>query len=97
MNTFERISQILEIQAELNRHQAELTKELAKLLRQLQEENVHHEERFYSVKKTAEILDMGESTVRRLISQGELKAVRVGGKLLIPASALQTLAENQEV
>jgi len=92
MSIFERISQILEAQAELNR-------QLAKLIEQLQKEGKehHHEERFYSVKKAAELLDMGESTVRRLIYQGELRAVRVGGKLLIPASSLREVVESQEV
>jgi len=91
MSIFERISQILEAQAELNR-------QLAKLIEQLQEEGKeHHEERFYSVKRAAELLDMGESTVRRLIAQGELRAVRVGGKLLIPASSLREVVESQEV
>jgi len=97
MSLMEKISQLLEIQAELSKHQAELTKQLARLLEQLQEEGSVQEERYYSVKKAAELLDMGESTVRRLIAQGELKAVRVGGKLLIPASSLREVVESQEV
>ncbi|BDD83623.1 hypothetical protein TPB0596_33860 [Tsukamurella pulmonis] len=44
------------------------------------------------MEQVAEALGVSESTVRRLIAEGDLKAVRVGKRLLrIPASELDRL------
>ena len=80
------IRQVLELQAGLLR-------ELARLLERL--ENAYEEdERFYPVREAAQRLGVGESTLRRLISQGKLRATRIGGKVVVPASELRRLAEG---
>ena len=84
------ISQILQVQADL-------LQQLSKLIECLHEdEGERQDEKFYSIKDTAQLLSMGESTVRRLISTGQLKAVRVGGKVLIPAPEIRSLVEKSQ-
>ena len=80
------IRQILELQSEL-------LKQLSKLIDKLDEE-VERNERLLSIKRAAELLDLGESTLRRLVAQGKIKSVRVGGKILIPSSEVQRLIQS---
>lgn len=44
--------------------------------------------------EAADALGLGRSTIYQLISAGELPAVRVGGSVRIPASALEAFAER---
>jgi excisionase family DNA binding protein len=45
-------------------------------------------ERVYTVKQTAELLNVGKKAVYELISQNKLKAVRVGRSLRIPEQCM---------
>lgn len=49
--------------------------------------------RYLSVYRVAEHMDVCVATVYRWISEGHLPAVRVGGTLRIPASALENLPD----
>jgi len=86
MTLRDEIRQILELQSEL-------LKQLSKLIDKLDEE-VERNERLLSIKRAAELLDLGESTLRRLVAQGKIKSVRVGGKILIPSSEVQRLIQS---
>lgn len=48
---------------------------------------------FYDVQEVAVMLKMSLMTVYRAISSGELRAVRVRGRLLIPAQVIVSLVE----
>jgi len=84
MDLYKRIAEVLELQSQLLR-------ELSSLLKKLEENEKEKAERFYSIKEAAQLMSVSESTVRRLISSGELKSVKLKGKILIPASALEAL------
>ncbi|WP_279138443.1 helix-turn-helix domain-containing protein [Faecalicoccus pleomorphus] len=43
---------------------------------------------FYTIQEVAEILSLSEQTIRKLIHEGELKAVRLGRTYRIPYEAL---------
>jgi len=47
--------------------------------------------RAYRIKQAATILNLHPQTVRRLIQDGDLRAVKVGRSVLIPASAIDEL------
>ncbi|RZT89057.1 excisionase family DNA binding protein [Pseudonocardia sediminis] len=49
---------------------------------------------FYDVQEVAAMLKMSRMTVYRAISTGELRAVRVRGRWLVPAQVIQTLVES---
>ncbi|MFP5023521.1 helix-turn-helix domain-containing protein [Pseudonocardia phyllosphaerae] len=49
--------------------------------------------RFYSVAQVAEMLGMSSMTVYRAIAAGEFPAVRVRGRLIIPAKAIEAIAD----
>jgi len=46
------------------------------------------QENYYSVKQLAFIFKVHPLTIRRYITQGKLKAVRIGGNVRIPESGL---------
>jgi excisionase family DNA binding protein len=46
------------------------------------------QERLWSVEKSSERLSVSTFTTRRLIKSGELRAVRVGRRLLVPESEI---------
>jgi excisionase family DNA binding protein len=48
---------------------------------------------FYSVAETARLLGMSEMTLYRAITAREFPAVRVRGRLVIPARAIENLVE----
>lgn len=50
--------------------------------------------RFYSVAQVAQMLGMSSMTVYRAINAGEFPAVRVRGRLIIPARAIEAMAET---
>lgn len=50
--------------------------------------------RFYSVAQVARMLGMSTMTVYRAIRDGEFPAVRVRGRLIVPAKAVEEMAET---
>lgn len=46
---------------------------------------------FYDVAEVAAMLKMSRMTVYRAINSGELRAVRIRGRLLIPAAVIENL------
>ena len=49
--------------------------------------------RFFSVAQVARMLGMSPMTVYRAISAGEFPAVRIRGRLIVPAKAVEAMAE----
>lgn len=49
--------------------------------------------RFYSVAEVAQMLGMSSMTVYRAIAAGEFPAVRIRGRLIVPAKAVEAMAE----
>ncbi|GAY08714.1 hypothetical protein TOK_2669 [Pseudonocardia sp. N23] len=49
--------------------------------------------RFYSVAEVAEIFGMSTMTVYRAIAAGEFPAVRIRGRLIVPAKAVDAMVE----
>jgi excisionase family DNA binding protein len=45
----------------------------------------------YTVARTAELLGCSDNTVRRMISNGQLRAVRLCGKTVVPVVAIEEL------
>lgn len=48
---------------------------------------------FYSVPETARMLGTSEMTLYRAIQDGHFPAVRIRGRLIVPAKAIEALAE----
>ncbi len=48
---------------------------------------------FYSVPDTARILGMSAMTLYRAIADGQFPAVRIRGRLIVPARVIEALAE----
>ncbi len=48
---------------------------------------------FYSVAATARLLGTSEMTLYRAISAGEFPAVRIRGRIIVPARAIEAMAE----
>ncbi len=53
----------------------------------------HEGPRFYSVAQVARMFGMSPMTVYRAISAGEFPAVRIRGRLIVPAKAVEAMAE----
>jgi excisionase family DNA binding protein len=49
--------------------------------------------RFYSVAEVADILGMSTMTVYRAIAAGEFPAVRIRGRLIVPARAVESMID----
>jgi excisionase family DNA binding protein len=49
--------------------------------------------RFYSVAETARMLGMSEMTLYRAIHDGQFPAVRIRGRLIVPAKAIEAMVE----
>ena len=49
--------------------------------------------RFYSVAQVARMLGMSTMTVYRAIAAGEFPAIKVRGRLIVPARALEAMAD----
>jgi excisionase family DNA binding protein len=50
--------------------------------------------RSYTIDDAAEVLDLSSRTVRRLVDSSELRSVRVGTRVLIPADAIDSYLEK---
>ncbi|MDT0352914.1 helix-turn-helix domain-containing protein [Pseudonocardia charpentierae] len=49
--------------------------------------------RFYSVSQVARMFGMSTMTVYRAIAAGEFPAIKVRGRLIVPASAIEAMAD----
>lgn len=49
---------------------------------------------FYTIQEVAEILNLSEQTIRKLIHEGRLKAIRLGRTYRIPYESLTALRSN---
>lgn len=49
--------------------------------------------RFYSVAQVARMLGMSQMTVYRAIADGQFPAVRIRGRLIVPAKAIDDMSE----
>jgi excisionase family DNA binding protein len=50
-------------------------------------------QRFYSVSQVARMLGMSTMTVYRAIAAGEFPAIKVRGRLIVPARAIEAMAD----
>ncbi|MDT7597592.1 MAG: hypothetical protein QOJ06_3138 [Pseudonocardiales bacterium] len=50
--------------------------------------------RFYSVAQVAQMLGMSTMTVYRAIRDGEFPAVRIRGRLIVPAKAVEAMGDT---
>jgi excisionase family DNA binding protein len=50
--------------------------------------------RFYSVAQVAQMLGMSTMTVYRAIRDGEFPAIRVRGRLIVPAKAVEAMGDT---
>lgn len=48
----------------------------------------------YSIKDAAKALSMGVTTINRMIADGRLRAIKIGGRTLIPAESLRALIDG---
>jgi excisionase family DNA binding protein len=64
-------------------------------VRQLAEAQSAEDERprFYSVSATARLLGMSDMTLYRAIHAGQFPAVRVRGRLIVPAKAIDAMVQ----
>lgn len=49
---------------------------------------------FYSVAETARMFGMSEMTLYRAIAAGQFPAVRIRGRLIVPARAIQVMVDS---
>ncbi|GAA1843883.1 hypothetical protein GCM10009836_24070 [Pseudonocardia ailaonensis] len=59
-----------------------------------QHETPEEAPRFYSVAATARMLGMSEMTLYRAIKDGEFPALKIRGRVVVPARALEVMAET---
>jgi excisionase family DNA binding protein len=52
-----------------------------------------HPPSFYSVAETARLLGMSDMTLYRAIAAGEFPAVRIRGRLIVPARAIEEMVD----
>jgi excisionase family DNA binding protein len=55
------------------------------------------DKRFLSVRETAEVLNLSQSAIRLWISQGRLRCVRAGGRVLIDRLYLEERAARGQL
>lgn len=56
-------------------------------------EPAHEAPRFYSVAEVAQMFGMSTMTVYRAIAAGEFPAIKVRGRLIVPARAIEAMTE----
>lgn len=52
------------------------------------------EDRFYSIDEVADILGLSSQTIRKLVKEGHIKAIRLGHAYRIPMESIQYLTRN---
>ena len=60
------------------------------------------ERQFYTIRQLSEVLGLSESSIRSKVARHQIKTVRLGGRVLVPAQWVQKLInkaydESQEV
>jgi len=50
----------------------------------------------YSIKEACEASSLGRTSIYSFIASGRLRAVRVGGRTIIPADSLQALLAGEQ-
>ena len=50
----------------------------------------------YSIKETCRVTSLGRTRIYQLIASGQLEAIKVGKRMLIPAEALNKLLEGDQ-
>lgn len=53
--------------------------------------------RTYSVREAARVLGLGRNATYRAIYRGEIPALRLGQRIVVPKDALQKLLENPSI
>jgi len=86
MEVMKEIREILKVQAELLSRLSELLERL-----EVSSGGREEEERAYSMREAASKLGVSISTLHRLVMRGEIKAARIGGRKVIPASEIRRL------
>lgn len=77
--------------------QAELLREIGRLLEALERSfEADAERKFYTVRDAAQLLSIGESTLRRLVREGKIRGLKVGGRIVIPVSEVVRLQQGEE-
>jgi excisionase family DNA binding protein len=61
----------------------------------MQSINPHTPKLGYSIREACQASSLGRTTIYKAISTGRLRAVRVGGRTIIPAEALHALIEGE--
>ena len=61
----------------------------------MQSINQHTPKLGYSIREACHASSLGRTTLYKAISTGRLRAVRVGGRTIIPAEALHALIEGE--
>jgi excisionase family DNA binding protein len=69
------------------------TPRLARRVTSVGAETPANERSFYSVSQTARLLGMSQMTLYRAISAGEFPAVRIRGRLIVPARAIEQMVD----
>lgn len=49
----------------------------------------------FSVAETCDVLGLGKTNIYRLIADGELNTVKIGGRRLVPAASIQALLDRK--
>ena len=49
----------------------------------------------YSIREACAVLSLGKTTIFSLIKDGKIRAVRIGGRTLIPAESLRALLDGE--
>ena len=67
---------------------------MKKLLTVASQEDCPHCQKYYRLKTLAETFDISEKTLRRMITNRQIKAKRIGGGIRIPHSELSKLVKE---
>ena len=72
-----------------------MEKWLARALREVREtierSSLNHERRSYTMEEAARALSISDSTVRRMVRSGAIRSVRIGKRMVVPASEVTRL------
>jgi len=91
----EREWQEIRLQEATGELESRLREAEAKLAEHAAAEQTSDKSEFYSVKRAAQLLDLSERTIYKLIRSGDLHAFQVGGQYRIPSDALDELQQRR--